>query len=183
MAISNAWTDVDTLEVAASGLTRASTINGMLGNQLFLHEAPQVAVRYTRDTGTIQSAQDTILGWDEAPWDNFGMWDNSAQTQIVVPRSGLYLINLGVLYQQQTDPTDDIRRTYLNVNGDRRRGDSNIAANPHESSTTWVTSLAEDDSLTLGVRQTSGEALTLQPLRTVCVVVWISEFFATLEVA
>ena len=182
MAIANAWTDPGDLEVTVGAKPRAATINGMLGNQLFSHQAPQVAVRYTREDGTIQSAQDTILGWDEAAWDNYGMWDDSAQTQIVVPRSGLYLINVGVLWAQQTEPTSDIRRCFLNVNGDRRRGDSSIAANPHEQASTFVTSLAADDALTISVRQTSGEAIQLQPLRTVCVVVWLSEFFATLEV-
>ena len=172
------WTPINELEVTVGDLPRAPQQNKLVGNVDFLHKAPQVAVRYTRDTGAVQSGQDTILGWDEAVWDEFGMWDDSAQTQIVIPRQGLYLINVGVLWAQQGEPTDDIRRCFLHVNGDRRRGDSSIAANPHEQSSTFLTSLAEDDALQILVRQTSGEVVNLQPYRTVCVVMWVSEFFS-----
>lgn len=170
------WTDPGSL-TAVSGVAASADFNAMLENLRFLHEAPQAAVRLT-SSQEVASGSDSIVEWDQAVWDEWDMWDDSSPGVLVIPRQGLWLFNVGVLWEQQDTPSEDIRRVFLHVDDNRRRGDAGLATNPHESSTTFVTSLAEHDAVDFRVRQGSGGALDLQATRTVAVALWVSEFFA-----
>jgi hypothetical protein len=175
VAIANEWTDPDELEAVATEEARSADFNAALGNLLFLHRVPQVAVRLTSPQ-EVASGSDHIIMWDEATWQQGSMWDDASRGVIVIPRGGTYYFNFAALWEGTSDDASK-RALFLEVNGThRRRGLQVPAVSPSEIVFTGETSLAEGDYIEIACRQLSGEPLDLQPMRTVGTVRWSAPF-------
>ena len=175
MAIANEWTDPDEIEAVATEEARSADFNAALGNLLFLHRVPQVAVRLL-DRQEVASGSDHVILWDEATWQQGSMWDDASPGVIVIPRGGTYYFNFAALWDGV--PEDASKRAlFLEVNGtNRRRGIQVPAVNPSEIIFTGETSLAEGDYVEISCRQLSGDPLDLRPRRTVGTVRWSAPF-------
>jgi len=184
VAITNAWTDVDAFEVAASGLTRASTINGMLGNQLWLYERPMVAVRLTA-AQPVAAATTSNVEWDEKVWGLASMWDVSSPATVVLPRTGTYLIDVRARFDETVEGDLSQRALLMYPNGSStdRLSERRVATNPTDMGFTTFTSFLADDFFEVAARQLYTAAVDLMPIRTVLKVWYLGPWQADEEPA
>lgn len=166
------WTPPITWSIAQK--VRAADLNAQVrDNLLYLFDSPACAVRLTANQ-SVDHATDHTISWDEMVWDSHGdMTDIAgAPTTITITRSGLYIIDANMLWDESTDAGK--RAMHLHVNADTvpRRGLALPAVSPSEGGRTWLTNLAALDSLTFKARQLSGAPLNLRPTRTVVTIAW-----------
>jgi hypothetical protein len=167
-----AWTDPKTWTVGEK--IRAADLNAQVRDNLdFLYDAPQIAVRLTA-AQEVANATDHTVTWATPVWGTAGMWDAGGPSTIVIPRDGVYTVIFQVLWSEATEDEPTKRAAFVSVNGTRRRGMQVPAVQPSEFQLAVETNLADGDEVTFQVRQTAGEALSLQPLRTLATVRWSS---------
>lgn len=96
MAITNAWTDPDTLEFGSTE-ARAADLNAVLGNQKWLHGRPRFTLAHSADQ-PVESGKDVTLTWDTKIEDVGGWWDPGSPSVAVVPEDGVYLLAANLLW-------------------------------------------------------------------------------------
>lgn len=158
MAITEAWTDPDTLEKAAGDVYRAADVNSVLGNLKFLHGGPRVTL--VRNTSfDVDSATDTTIAWSSALVDSDSGWDSASPSVYVVQQAGVYMVSLRLLWPNST--AGDYRRWRLLRNGDPCAGNRIAATAFAEHGNSVFTSLSVGDSMSIDVRHDAGSTLTV----------------------
>lgn len=147
MAISNAWTDPDTLEFSATK-ARSADLNAMLGNQKYLHGRPRFTLAHPTSL-TAPAGTDFTMTFDTEIEDVGGWYDPGAPALAVVPETGLYLITINILWDGVIGGTQ--RKVRLARDGDLVRGDSAPAVAFAEHSLTILSSMTAGQALSVQV--------------------------------
>lgn len=159
MAISEEWTDPDSLEISVGDLPRASWANALLGNILYNYGGPRVTVARNTDL-PVDDGQFTTVPWEtvltETP--DGAWWDSGSPGALVVPRDGVYLVSVRLLWDSNSEGRRDFR---LLRDGDPVAGDKRPALQFVEIGSTLQVTLNQGQSLACEVRQTSGETHSL----------------------
>ena len=175
MVISSEWTNPDDLEKAPADYLTSTNWNAVLGSLLFHHATPQVAVRLTASQAVADSTTD-VVSWGEAVWETPDtMWDASAPTLVVVPRSGIYTICASALWAAGTDGTKRALFIHINSSATPRIGLQLPSTDPTEFTLSFDTNLALGDTIDMRVRQLSGGSLSLLDTRTRMTVRWVGD--------
>lgn len=154
MAIVEEWTDPDELEVSVGDLPRASWANSVLGNLLYNYGGPRCTVVRNTDL-TVPDGTFTTIPWESVLTETGGEWfDSESPGVLVVPRSGVYLVSLNLLWDFNSEGRRDFR---LLRDGDPVRGDKRGAFQFVEITASMQVTLSQGQSLAVEVRQTSGE--------------------------
>jgi hypothetical protein len=167
------WTNPDSL-IAVAGVAASADFNAVLENLRFLADPPTCTVRLLEDQ-EIASGTDSTIMWDQAAWDTTGgdMWDDSSEGVIVIPRDGVYLVYVQVLWEGTTED-NSTRAVYIERDGEfRLAGSSILSPATPEQQAILITSLDEGMYLEAVVRHLSPEAIDLRAMRTRMTVTWL----------
>lgn len=158
MAISEAWTDPDTLEKAVGEIYRAEDVNAVLGNLLYLYAGPRVTL--ARETSfDVDDTTDVTIEFSTALVDTHSGWDSDSPAVYVVQVEGDYLFTPRLLWPDVAGGT--FRRWRLLKNGDPAGGGRSGATRFAEHADSIVTALDVGDSISMDVRHDAGSTVTV----------------------
>lgn len=141
---------------------RAADLNAYLRDNLkYLHDRPRCAVQRTADL-QVWPSQDTAVRWTRAAWDTHNMWDPGVPARVRLPVSGIYHINVRVLWDE-----DDVGARHIRLrdhNGTVRAGDRRGAVSPTEATLDLESNFTAGDWIEADVRQTAATSVTLRAI-------------------
>lgn len=147
MAITNAWTDPDTLEFGSTE-ARAADLNAVLGNQKWLHGRPRFTLAHSVDQ-SVAASSDVTLEFDTAIEDVGGWWDVGSPTVAVVPEDGVYLLVASILWDGSSGGNQ--RKCRIARDGNLIRGDSAPAVSFAEHSLSIITAASAGQALSVSM--------------------------------
>lgn len=156
-------------------LTAADLNTYVRDNIAFLAMTPKVSVRLTSQQ-SVPDATSTTISWHEAVWEtDASMWDIASPTKIIIPRAGLYDIDIHTLYAMSAAPTDEREISIVVNTSETRVNKTERACTTHAGELQLLSSnFAVNDEIEIQVKQSVGAALALEPTRTRLVVAWSS---------
>lgn len=157
MPISEEWTDPDTLEQSL-GEARFEDFNAVLGNQKYLYAGPRVTL-VRNSPWVAETGADTLISWTSALVDNEGWWDPGSPTVAVVPRDGVYLVSMRLLWPNESGGS--FRRWRLLRDGNPVGGGRVAVTNFAEHADTIQTAVRAGDALSVDMRHDAGSDLTV----------------------